>query len=79
MASLPSSANVTATRSDGTSFPARDRAMILLSVKTGSRACELAKLDRSMVLDARGKVADTLAVRDVIAKERGSGASATLG
>jgi hypothetical protein len=32
-----------------------------------------------MVLDARGKVADTLAVRDVIAKERGSGASATLG
>jgi len=32
------------------SFPARDRAMILLSVKAGLRACEIAGLDWSMVL-----------------------------
>jgi integrase len=38
------------------SFPARDRAMILLSVKAGLRACEIAGLDWSMVLDAQGHV-----------------------
>ena len=53
------------------SFPARDRAMILLSVKAGLRACEIAGLDWSMVLDARGKVADVLAIYDAIAKKRG--------
>ncbi len=36
------------------SFPARDRAMILLSTKAGLRACEIAGLDWSMVLDAAG-------------------------
>jgi integrase len=50
---------------------ARDRAMILLSVKAGLRACEIAQLDWSMVLDARGKVADILAIHDAIAKKRG--------
>jgi len=52
-------------------FPARDRAMILLSVKAGLRACEIAGLDWSMVLDASGQVSGTLNVRDVIAKKRG--------
>ena len=52
-------------------FPARDRVMILLSVKAGLRACEIARLDWSMVLDARGKVADVLAIHDAIAKKRG--------
>jgi integrase len=52
-------------------FRARDRAMILLSVKAGLRACEIARLDWSMVLDARGKVADVLAIHDAIAKKRG--------
>src|SRR5208283_5111904 len=37
------------------SFPERDRAMILLSVKAGLRACEIAGLDWSMVLDAQGR------------------------
>ena len=37
------------------SFPARDRAMILLSIKAGLRACEIAGLDWSMVLDAQGR------------------------
>ena len=52
-------------------FPARDRAMILLSVKAGLRACEIAGLDWSMVLDAQGHVSGTIHVRDVIAKKRG--------
>ena len=49
----------------------RDRVIILLSVKAGLRACEIARLDWSMVLDARGRVADCLAVPDAIAKKRG--------
>ena len=52
--------------------PARDKVIVLLSVKAGLRACEIANLEWSMVVDARGKVADTLAVRDAIAK-RGAG------
>jgi integrase len=48
----------------------RDRVIILLSAKAGLRACEIARLDWSMVLDARGRVADCLAVRDAIAKKR---------
>jgi integrase len=53
------------------SFPARDRAMILLSIKAGLRACEIAGLDWSMVLDPLGRVSGTINVRDVIAKKRG--------
>ena len=53
-----------------TSFPVRDRVMILLSVKTGLRACEIARLDCSMALDPRGEVADHLAIHDTIAKKR---------
>ena len=49
----------------------RDRVIILLSVKAGLRACEIARLDWSMVLDARGRVGDSLAIRDAIAKKRG--------
>jgi integrase len=49
----------------------RDRALILLSVKAGLRACEIARLEWAMVLDARGKVADILAIHDAIAKKRG--------
>jgi integrase len=45
--------------------------MILLSIKAGLRACEMARLEWSMVLDARGKVADVLAIHDAIAKKRG--------
>ena len=52
-------------------FPDRDRVMILLSVKAGLRACEIAGLDWAMVLDAQGRVSGTLNVRDVIAKKRG--------
>jgi integrase len=53
-------------------FPKRDRVMVLLSIKAGMRACEIANLDWSMVLDARGRISDTLAIRDAISK-KGSG------
>jgi integrase/recombinase XerD len=54
------------------STPARDRVIILLSVKAGLRAAEIAGLDWSMVLDARGCVGDILTIPDRIAK-MGSG------
>lgn len=50
--------------------PARNRTIILLSVKAGLRAAEIAKLEWSMVLDARGLVSDTMAIEDAIAKKR---------
>jgi hypothetical protein len=53
------------------SYPERDRVMILLSVKAGLRACEIAGLDWSIVLDAQGKVSGTINVWDIIAKKRG--------
>jgi integrase len=55
----------------GTEYTARDRVIILLSVKAGLRACEIARLDWSMVLDARGQVDAFIEVRDAIAKKRG--------
>ena len=52
--------------------PLRNRVIILLSVKAGLRACEIAHLDWSMVLDAQGSVAEFLSIHDTIAK-KGSG------
>jgi len=54
----------------GTAFTKRDRVIILLSVKAGLRACEIARLDWTMVLDARGQVGAFIAVRDAISKRR---------
>lgn len=56
----------------GTPFTRRDRVIILLSVKAGLRACEIARLDWSMVLDARGQVGRFIEIRSAIAK-RGAG------
>src|SRR5450755_4484978 len=53
-------------------FPERDRVIVLLSVRAGLRAAEIAQLEWSMVLDVRGQVSDTITVRDAIAK-KGSG------
>ena len=50
----------------------RNLVLILLSVKAGLRAAEIAMLDWSMVLDANGKLSSTIDVRDSIAK-KGSG------
>lgn len=51
--------------------PERDRVIILLSAKAGLRAAEIAQLEWSMVLDARRRIADMVAVHDAIAKKRG--------
>ena len=58
-------------------YPARDRAMILLSVKAGLRACEIAGLTWAMVFDAKQRVGHVLEVRDGIAK-RGRGRTMPL-
>lgn len=54
-----------------TRHPERDRVIILLSIKAGLRAAEIAQLQWPMVLDARGRIAEMLAVQDEIAKKRG--------
>ena len=50
--------------------PDRDRVIILLSVKAGLRAAEIAGLDWSMVLDARACIGDTIVIRDDVAKKQ---------
>ena len=55
-----------------TRTPKRDVVIVLLSVRAGLRACEIAGLDWDMVLDARGRIGATIELRDNIAK-RGSG------
>ncbi len=50
--------------------PARDRIIILLSVKAGLRAAEIAGLTWSMVLDATASIGDTITIRDGIAKKQ---------
>ena len=52
--------------------PSRDRVMLLLSLRGGLRAGEIAGLEWGSVLDARGRVDATLAIPDGIAK-KGSG------
>src|SRR4051794_8753836 len=50
--------------------PERDRVIILLSAKARLRACEIARLEWSMVLDGRGKVGSTFSLHDRVAKKR---------
>lgn len=51
-------------------YPQRDRAMILLSVKAGLRAGEIAKLRWSMLLDADGRLGHRMELHDGAAKKR---------
>jgi integrase len=51
-------------------YPDRDRAMILLSVKAGLRAGEIAKLTWPMVLDSQGRISGYIALHDAAAKKR---------
>jgi integrase len=51
-------------------YAQRDRVMILLSVKAGLRAGEIANLTWSMVLDAEGRIADHIELHDAAAKKR---------
>src|SRR3981189_757575 len=51
-------------------YPQGDRVMILLSVKAGLRAGEIAKLTWAMVLDAEGRIANHIELHDSAAKKR---------
>jgi len=51
-------------------YPERDRAMVLLSVKAGLRAGEIAKLTWPMVVDAGGRIASHIELHDTAAKKR---------
>src|SRR5947207_3596682 len=51
-------------------YAQRDRVMILLSVKAGLRAGEIAKLTWSMVLDADGRLGHRIELHDSAAKKR---------
>jgi integrase/recombinase XerD len=50
--------------------PARNRLIVLLSVRAGLRAAEIAKLDWEMVVDASGRVAELIELQDRVAKKR---------
>lgn len=55
-----------------TRYPVRNRALVLLSVKAGLRAGEIANLSWDMVLDGAGAVGSAIELRDDAAK-KGSG------
>src|SRR5579872_7113881 len=53
-------------------YPLRNSVMILLTVKAGLRACEVARLDWRMVVDAKGRINTVLELPGKAAK-KGSG------
>src|ERR1039458_5244997 len=55
-----------------TRHPIRNQVIVLLSLKAGLRAAEIANLAWGMVVDPTGEVATTLELRDRVAKN-GSG------
>ena len=54
---------------DTTRYPLRDRVIVLLSVKAGLRAAEIANLTWDMVLDPNGSVGTSLELRNCAAKK----------
>src|ERR1700681_4900866 len=52
-------------------YAERDCAIVPLSLKAGLRACEIADLTWSMLLDLDGRVADVIELHDAIAKKGG--------
>src|SRR5665213_4400383 len=55
-----------------TRHPIRNQVIVLLSLKAGLRAAEIANLAWDMVVDPTGEIATTLELRDHVAKN-GSG------
>jgi integrase len=51
-------------------YPDRDRAMVLLSLKAGLRAGEIAKLTWPMVLDSQRRISRYIELHDAAAKRR---------
>lgn len=70
-AKLLTSAMVTATikHVQKKRYPVRDTVMILLSVKSGLRAGEIAKLTWPMILDANGRIGRVIELHDIAAKK----------
>lgn len=58
-------------------YPERDTVIVLLAVRAGLRAGEIAGLTWPMVLDAQGRIGKVVAVEDAIAK-KGSGRQVPL-
>ncbi len=56
---------------DCTRQPARNRLIVLLSVKAGLRAAEIANLTWDMVVDPSGEVGNVIELRDWAAKKKG--------
>ena len=52
-----------------TRHPLRNRVIVLLSVKDGLRAAEIANLAWAMVVDPTGEIAATLELQDRVAKK----------
>jgi integrase len=59
-------------------YPERDRVMILLSVKAGLRAKEIAGLTWSMVTDAEGTLGDAIHLPNSASKGRNGGRTISL-
>src|SRR5258708_16353767 len=59
-------------------YPERDRAMVLLSLKAGLRAKEIAGLTWAMVTDSNGEVGDVIALPNVASKGKGGGRTIPL-
>lgn len=53
--------------------PERNRTIFLLSHKAGLRSCEIAKIKWHMVMDADGRLSDTIHLEDGISKKGGGG------
>lgn len=50
-------------------YPERDMVIILLSIKAGLRAGEIARLTWQMILDANGKIGKVIELHDIAAKK----------
>ena len=59
-------------------YPARDKVIVLLSVRAGLRAKEIARVTWSMVLDADGHVGDALELHDKASKGKKGGRTIPL-
>jgi integrase len=57
-------------QADAGAHPLRDRAMLLLSIKAGLRAKEIALLRWSMVTDAEGEIGDSVELTNAASKGR---------
>ena len=63
---------------DGRRYPKRDRVMVLLSIRAGLRAKEIAMARWSMVSDAEGSVGDALHLPNKASKGKNGGRTVWL-